>query len=167
MNTRTLEGEACRGSFYDHVELFLHQLRAAGYAEHTLRRKRFALRSLARWAEGKGITIADFHDRHVAIFQKCSSGRVKDFVAVQRRAIRQFLRFLRSGTGEASPPASTSTSGWRALLRDYEDYLRNNRGLAENSLHVYVPLIRSFLAAQAGHLPSERNAVLSGANDPK
>ena len=41
-------------------------------------------------------------------------------------------------------------TGWRALLREYEAHLRNNRGLAENSLHVYVPLIRSFLAAQAG-----------------
>jgi integrase/recombinase XerD len=150
MNTRALEGEACRGSLYDHVELFLHQLRAAGYAEHTLRRKRFALRSLARWAEGKGIPISDFHDRHIAIFQECSSGRVKDFVAVQRRAIQQFLRFLRSATGEASPSASTSTTGWHDLLREYEDHLRNNYGLAENSLRVYVPLIRSFLAAQAG-----------------
>ncbi|MGA8437614.1 MAG: tyrosine-type recombinase/integrase [Candidatus Sulfotelmatobacter sp.] len=28
--------------------------------------------------------------------------------------------------------------------------MRNKRGLAENSLHVYIPLIRSFLASQAG-----------------
>ena len=150
MNTRTLESEACHSSFYDHVELFLHQLRAAGYAEHTLGRKRFALRGLAQWAEGKGITITDLRDRHVAIFLKRSSGRVKDFVAGQRRAIQQFLRFIRSATGEASPSVSTGITGWRALLREYEDHLRKNRGLAENSLHVYVPLIRSFLAAQAG-----------------
>lgn len=148
MDTTTLE--ACQRPFDDHVELFLHQLRAEGYAEHTLRRKRFALRSLARWAEGRGIAITDFDDRDAATFLARSSGRARDFVAVQRRAIRHFLRFLRSGTGEASPPAPTSVTGWRTLLRDYEDHLRNNRGLAENSLHVYVPLIRSFLAAQAG-----------------
>lgn len=147
MDTRTLE--PCQRPFDDHVELFLHQLRAEGYAEHTLRTKRFALRSIARWAEGRGIAISDFRDRDAAAFLAHSSGRARDFVAVQRRAMRQFLRFLRSGIGEASPSASTSVTGWRALLRDYEAHLRNNRGLAENSLRVYVPLIRSFLAAQA------------------
>ena len=114
MNTRTLEGEECRSSFYDHVELFLHQLRAAGYAEHTLRRKRFALRSLAQWAEGKGITIADFHDRHIAIFQECSSGRVKDFVAVigetvanECQEFRQTLRMV--DVSEESKPTPVAT----------------------------------------------------------
>jgi site-specific recombinase XerD len=33
-------------------------------------------------------------------------------------------------------------------LRGYEEYLRKDRGLAENSLHVYVPFIRDFLSAQ-------------------
>src|SRR5580704_14326578 len=122
MNTRTLESEACRSSFYDQVERFLHQLQAAGYAEHTLGRKRFALRDLAQWAEGKGITITDLRDRHVAIFLKRSCGRVKDFVAGQRRAIQQFLRFIRSASGEASPSVSTGITGWRALLREYEDH---------------------------------------------
>ena len=150
MNTTTLKGKESQRPFDDQVELFLQHLRSAGYAERTLRKKRWALRRLARWAEGKGIAIADLHNRHAAAFLARSSGRAKDFVAVQRRAFRQFLRFLRASTGDASPPASRSTSGWRGLLGDYEDYLRNKRGLAENSLHVYVPLIRIFLASQAG-----------------
>lgn len=150
MNTTTLEGGACQKPFDEHVELFLHHLRAAGYAERTLRKKRRALRSLARWAQRKGIAVADFHDRHAAAFLARSSGKAKDFVAVQRRAIRQFQRFLRSGTDAAHPPAPRSTSVGRDLLRDYEDYLRNNRGLAENSIHVYIPFIRSFLTSQKG-----------------
>jgi site-specific recombinase XerD len=43
-----------------------------------------------------------------------------------------------------------NTSEGHRLLRDYEDYLRNNRGLAENSIHVYIPFIRGFLASLAG-----------------
>ena len=33
------------------------------------------------------------------------------------------------------------------LLQQYQGYLRNDRGLSEHSLHVYVPYIRDFLAA--------------------
>jgi site-specific recombinase XerD len=150
MNTATSEDAACQKPFDDNVELFLHHLSAAGYAERTLRKKRWALRRLARWAQRKGIAVADFHDRHAAAFLARSSGRAKDFVAVQRRAIRQFQRFLRSGSGDVHSPAPGSTSVGDGLLRNYEDYLRNNRGLAENSIHVYIPFIRSFLASQAG-----------------
>jgi integrase/recombinase XerD len=34
------------------------------------------------------------------------------------------------------------------LLQQYQGYLRNDRGLSEHSLHVYVPYIRDFLAVQ-------------------
>jgi integrase/recombinase XerD len=150
MSITTLENGACQKRFDEYVELFLRHLRAAGYAERTLRKKRWALRSLVRWAQRKGIVVADFHDRHAAAFLARSSGRAKDFVAVQRRAVRQFLRFFRSGTGDACPLASRNTSVRGGLLRDYEDYLRNKRGLAENSVHVYIPFIRSFLTSQKG-----------------
>jgi len=150
MNTTTSTRRLGQKSFDEHVELFLHHLSAAGYTERTLRKKRWALRSLAQWAQRKGITTADFHDRHAAVFLALSSGKAKDFVAVQRRAIRQFQRFLRSGTGAAHSPAPRSTSVGHGLLRDYEDYLRKNRGLAENSIHVYIPFIQSFLTSQKG-----------------
>ena len=148
MNGTSLEGGACQKPFDEHVALFLQHLRAAGYAERTLRKKRWALRSLARWAQRKGIAVADFHDRHAAAFLALSSGREKDFVAVQGRAVRQFLGFLRSGAVDAYPRASRNTSVGHGLLQDYEDYLRNDRGLAENSIRVYVPFIRSFLTSQ-------------------
>jgi integrase/recombinase XerD len=149
MNASTLEGGRQHQPFDDHVELFLQHLQTVGYAERTLRKKRWALRSLARWAQRKGIAVANFHDRHAATFLALSSRRTKDFVAIQRRAIRQFLRFLRSGTGNAYPSAPGSTAVGCGLLLDYEHYLRSNRGLAENSIRVYVPFIRSFLASRS------------------
>ena len=42
------------------------------------------------------------------------------------------------------PPASV-TAG---LAEQYENYLRKDRGLAENSLRVYLPLIQTFLASR-------------------
>jgi len=46
------------------------------------------------------------------------------------------------------PPPQESTSVAGDLLRRYEEYLRQDRGLAENSVHVYVPFIRDFLASR-------------------
>ena len=34
------------------------------------------------------------------------------------------------------------------ILQQYQSYLRHDRGLSEHSVHVYVPYIRDFLAAQ-------------------
>lgn len=149
MNISTSNGGEQHQPFKDHVELFLQHLRTAGYAERTLRKKRLALRSFAGWAHRKGIAVADFHDRHAATFLARSSGRTKDWIALQRRAIRQFLRFLRSGAGDAYPSAPGNSAVGCGLLREYEDYLRSNRGLAENSLRVYVPFVRSFLASRS------------------
>lgn len=152
MNTTTSEGGACQNLLDKHIELFLHHLRDIGYSEHSLRKKRLALRSLARWTQRKGIAVADFQDRHATAFLARMSARPKDCVADQRRTIRQFQQFLCSQIGGAHSPAPRSISEGPGLLRDYEDYLRNDRGLAENSIHVYIPFVRSFLTSQAGRL---------------
>jgi site-specific recombinase XerD len=59
--------------------------------------------------------------------------------------MRLFSRYLCTTVGfqplhSQAPPS--------ALLQQYENHLRKDRGLADNSLHVYLPLIRSFLASQ-------------------
>ena len=46
------------------------------------------------------------------------------------------------------PPSQADVSAADALLQNYKDYLRKDRGLTENSVHVYVPFVRDFLAAQ-------------------
>lgn len=51
--------------------------------------------------------------------------------------------------GRLQPPlAKTTESGPDGYVRRYEDYLRKDRGLADNSVHVYVPFIRDFLSTQ-------------------
>jgi site-specific recombinase XerD len=47
------------------------------------------------------------------------------------------------------PTLQVDVSAADRLLQRYEDYLRKDRGLAENSVHVYVPFIRDFLTAQS------------------
>jgi site-specific recombinase XerD len=64
------------------------------------------------------------------------------------RALRLFLKYLyRQGHLQCSAPQETDSGGDSYLCRD-EGYPRNDHGLADNSVHVYLPFIRDFLSAQ-------------------
>src|SRR3989442_1394342 len=54
-----LEGGTPDNLFDGHIEPFLKHLRAAGYAERTLRKKRTVARAFARWMKRKQ-TIPDY-----------------------------------------------------------------------------------------------------------
>jgi integrase/recombinase XerD len=149
MRIARLQGETRQNLFDNHIKLFLLRLHSAGYAELTLRKKRPILRSFARWAKRREIGVLDFNDRHVVAFVADSSRRRKAFVMLQLSVMRHFLRYLRSGAGEQRPSVLENTSAADDLLRHYEDFLRRDRGLAENSIHVYLPFIRSFLTSHA------------------
>ena len=55
MTTPTLEDGTPESLLDNHIEPFLKHLRAAGYAERTLRKKRTVARAFARWTRRKQI----------------------------------------------------------------------------------------------------------------
>ncbi len=132
----------------DQIEPFLQHLRDAGYAERTLRKKRTVTKAFVRWATVNGITADDLNQTHVAAFVSRPPRRRKAHVKFELAAMRLFLEYLCAAGGlqRQSPRHFPSVGG--GLLQQYENHLRNNRGLAENSVRVYVPLIRDFLGSQ-------------------
>src|SRR5437763_14497103 len=68
MTTLTSENTTPERVLDDRIEPFLTQLRDAGYAERTLRKKRTVTRAFARWLKRKRIVMADLNDGHVATF---------------------------------------------------------------------------------------------------
>jgi integrase/recombinase XerD len=132
----------------DQVEHFLENLRNAGYAERTLRKKRSVARAFARWAKRKRIATDDLNDSHVTAFVTRSPRKRKARVKFELAAMRLFFDYLRPAAASQCQTRPEPTSAAVGLLLRYEDYLRKERGLAENSLHVYIPFIRDFLAAQ-------------------
>ena len=148
MTTPTLEGGAPGSPLDDHIEPFLKHLRAAGYAERTLRKKRTVAKAFARWARRKQIAGSDLNDGHIAAFASRSPRNRKAHVKFELAAMRLFFEYLRGYAGLQRPALQNDVSAADALLQNYKDYLRKDRGLTENSLLVYVPFIRDFLAAQ-------------------
>jgi integrase/recombinase XerD len=148
MTTPTLEGRSPGSLLDDHIEPFLKHLRAAGYAERTLRKKRTVAKAFARWARRKQIAGNDLNDGHIAAFASRSPRNRKAHVKFELAAMRLFFEYLRGYAGLQRPALQDDVSAADALLQNYKDYLRKDRGLTENSLLVYVPFIRDFLAAQ-------------------
>jgi integrase/recombinase XerD len=133
----------------DHIEPFLKQLRDTGYAERTLRKKRTVARAFTRWMKRKEIAVKDLNDSHLAAFVARSPVRRKACVKSERAVLRLLFEYLRSQAGLQRPTLQDDVSAADSLLQRYEDYLRKDRGLAENSVHVYAPFIRDFLAVQS------------------
>jgi site-specific recombinase XerD len=69
-------------------------------------------------------------------------------VKFELAVMRLLFEYLRGYAGLQRPARQNDVSAADALLQNYKDYLREDRGLTENSLLVYVPFIRDFLAAQ-------------------
>ena len=62
--------------------------------------------------------------------------------------VRLFLGYLRATVGLQCSPAEAPGSSTASLLQQYENHLRKDRGLAENSIRVYLPLVRALLASK-------------------
>jgi len=150
MTTPTSEDATPERVLDDRIEPFLKQLRDAGYAERTLRKKRTVTRAFARWVKRKQFAVADLNDGHVATFVARPPRRRKAHVKFELAVLRLFFGYLCVEGWLPCPPPQERASVAGDLLRCYEDYLRQDRGLAENSVHVYVPFIRDFLASQCG-----------------
>ena len=132
----------------DQIEPFLQHLRDAGYAERTLRKKRTVVRAFVLWLQGKGIATNDLNDVHVDAFVRRLPRGGKPRQKSELAAVRLFLGYLRATVALQCSPAEAPVSSTANLLQQYENHLRKDRGLAENSVRVYLPLIRTLLASK-------------------
>jgi site-specific recombinase XerD len=147
MKTGTFQGGTLQSLPENHIEPFLNHLRAAGYAERTLHKKRSVTRAFARWMKRRQIAAEDLHEGHIDAFVARWPRRRKGRVKFERAAIQLFFRYLCSAADQPSLRLQKEVCAGEGLLRRYQDYLRKDRGLAENSVRVYVPFIRDLLAS--------------------
>lgn len=145
--TDTIEDGVSEGLPVRHIEAFLEQLRTARYAEGTLSKKRWVLTAFARWMKLQGIALVHLDESTIAAFVKrltdVPAARVKFEMAV----LRLLLAYLR-GEAIVGLPEPNDESEIEHINGRYVDYLRQERGLAANSVLVYAPFVRDFLNSQ-------------------
>ena len=128
-----------------HVNSFLTNLRAQGYADRTLRKKRTVASSFVRWTVGKQLTVGDLSETHLTAFVSRLPKRQNPYVRFEMAVLWLFLQHLRAEAVVPNPQMVIDASPAEDLKRLYIDYLRKERGLAENSILVYSPFISDFL----------------------
>lgn len=124
---------------------FVACLEDLGYASNTLCTKRAALRRFVSWRRRLKPPGKEPDHSEVTEFLASSPEFGPDRRCLASRALSGFLEHLRRHeviSTCASDAAETISS---TLERRYADFLRNEKGLAELSLHVYLPLVGELL----------------------
>ena len=145
------------------IRSFIGWLRRAGYSRSRVSAMQRVAIAFVQWLGSKLTTIAAADEKHVAAFLARPAGRSKKRRAGEGVALRRFLEYLRSQVPLSTRPPVTKASLDAPIERQYVDYLREERGLTECSIQVYLPYIKSFLGARAtttgsALLPSALNA---------
>lgn len=140
----TNTGSASDGLPTHHIEAFLDQLRAARYSEVTIGNKRGILSAFSRWMTDKNVAVAHLDESVIASFMERLSDAPAARIQSELGVLRLFLAYLR-GEAVVRLPIAGDESEITQLHGRYVNYLRQDRGLAKNSVLVYTPFIRDFL----------------------
>lgn len=124
------------------IASFLDELTAAGYPSHGLAHRRSILVAFEQWTRDEGLAVADLSEVHLTAFVGRRS-RGRETQEKERATLRRLFAHLRRHG--LLPQPLTPTSAADDVANRYIAYLRNDRGLAENSILVYAPCARAFL----------------------
>ena len=129
------------------IDAFLEHLRQAGYSEVTLGKKRRVLNAFSLWMRSKSVDLEQLDESAIAEFAKNQPSARASYSRFKLSVLRLHLAYLRVET-QVPTPSPNSEPEVDCIHRQYVEYLRQDRGLAENSVHVYAPFIRDFLGNQ-------------------
>jgi site-specific recombinase XerD len=128
-----------------HLEPFVAFLRAAGYANRTIGKKRAVAATFARWTRERQIAPDDLNQSHVMAYVERLPHPKKARVSFELAALRLVLKYLESMLQGRVALRPIEVSPADELEQSYRSYLRDDRGLAANSLLVYLPFVHDFL----------------------
>ena len=152
------EEQPVLGLLDHHVESFVSSLQTARYGGRRLRTRRRVAASFARWTRETRLRLVDLDESHAVAFLRESSS--KGQLVLKRATLRYFIRHVRSQAEGTVFQPKLQALPCGNIEKRYVDYLRNERGLAERSICIYLPYIRDFLNELEGSNDSVSLGVL-------
>lgn len=134
--------EALRaGPFGGQTERLFEVLRARGYAANTIRLKRLMLAEMSRWSLRHS---TDGFDQGQLTRFLCDRGRrFRTARGVEATGL-QMIELLRL-SGVLAPAPAAALGQLDRIEAEYTEYLREQRGLAEATIAVYLRLVHPFV----------------------
>lgn len=140
---------SCAGPLECCIKGFAAQLTRQGYAPNTIHSKCDLLADLSRWLDRRKLSLAALDERRLRQFQASCRQRGKVRRGDPATAL-QLLQYLREH-GQTAPAAQAIDVHPAALIvRDFEAFLRSERGLSTATVVSYLAVVRRFLHEQFG-----------------
>jgi site-specific recombinase XerD len=98
---------------------------------------------LLSWSASRGWALADLDEQVVARYLRYRAGR-QTIQPGDRTALRRWLAVLRDA-GALAPAVPPSLTPHERIFKEFDEYLRAERGLAPRSIVSHLPTIRRFL----------------------
>lgn len=131
-----------RGPLAEHLKAYAQQLYNQGYKVQTGQLQLRMLGHFNRWLQSNCLIADEIDSSTVERYRRfrIKAGKLR---RGDTAALARMLRILRPSQVEmpASPPIACQT-----ILREFQHYLRQERGLAEATITCYTPVVRAFLA---------------------
>ena len=129
-----------------HLDSFAHWLAAQGYSRLAATRKIRLVAHWSRWLHQRHIGLKQLNEHRIGDFLKRHSRQTR-WHKHTRYTLAQLLQQLRRAKLIPDRPSPDTERPIDPLMRDYERFLAQERGLSQASLHSYLPIARHFLSA--------------------
>ena len=131
------------------VDAFAAHLAAEGYACCIARNKLWFFANLSRWLAGQQLSVEALDEQRIKTFlcEREPHHRLR----INSSNTRQLLSWLRAaGRIPAALCSPADNAPIERVVRRYERFLLNERGLKPTTVEGYVPTVRAFLANRFG-----------------
>ena len=135
-----------KGPLMPHVDGFWSELMGQGYAPLSGRNLLLVAAHVSRWLADRKLGSGDLTDERIAQFTV--HRRRKGYTQfLTPRALEPLIRYLRA-IDVAPPPSISAETPVDRLLREYGEYLVQQRGLVASTIRCYMDLARYFIATE-------------------
>ena len=150
------------GPLAPHIASFTKWMSEQGYSSCSLHRQVLLASDFSRWLEQEGVTVQDVSSAHPAQYLRYRARRVR-IGEGDASALRHFIAFLRRAgviAEDEAPPAATTPVD--CCVKEFEQYLREERALATATIITYVPFVRELLTQRFGSSTVQLSELRAG-----
>lgn len=150
------------GPLAPHIASFVKWLSEQGYSSCSLHRQVLLASEFSRWFEQEGVTVRDVSSVHPGQYLRYRARRVR-IGKGDAPALRHFMAFLRREgviPADEGPPAATTPA--EHCVKEFEQYLREERALATATIVTYLPFIRELLTQRFGDTEVQLSELRAG-----